>query len=87
MSVFGFCKQFFLFPLSSEHPENATRPPVTVKVAPSPYPDAEERANITGLDKYTKYFITVLCFTHPGDGKRSDPIVTQTLEDGKPKRE
>lgn len=45
-------------------------------------PLAEQTANFSGLDKYTEYNITVLCFTDPGDGKRSEPVSIRTLEDG-----
>ncbi|XP_048507644.1 protein sidekick isoform X3 [Athalia rosae] len=44
-------------------------------------PLAEQTAIITGLKKYTKYNITVLCFTDPGDGERSAPVEIRTSED------
>ncbi|XP_066595112.1 protein sidekick isoform X2 [Prorops nasuta] len=44
-------------------------------------PLAEQSAIITGLRKYTSYNITVLCFTDPGDGLKSDPVEIRTLED------
>ncbi|KAG7176448.1 sidekick-like 1 [Homarus americanus] len=62
-------------------PEDAIEPDKTLTVPPNPYPDANESAELTDLDKYTEYYLTVLCFTHPGDGKRSQPIKLQTLED------
>ena len=55
----------------------------TITIPPSPYPDATEKANLTDLMKYTEYHITVLCFTHPGDGNISAPIIVTTKEDGK----
>jgi protein sidekick len=33
-------------------------------------PLAEQTAIMNGLDKFTDYNITVLCFTDPGDGVR-----------------
>lgn len=44
-------------------------------------PLAEQTAVVGGLEKFTEYNITVLCFTDPGDGKRSDPVLISTLED------
>ncbi|XP_047493701.1 protein sidekick-like isoform X3 [Penaeus chinensis] len=62
-------------------PEDGAEPDKTTTVPPSPYPDAVESAQLVNLDKYTEYYITVLCFTHPGDGNRSQPIKIRTLED------
>ncbi|XP_012274978.1 protein sidekick isoform X2 [Orussus abietinus] len=45
-------------------------------------PLAEQSAIITGLKKYTLYNITVLCFTDPGDGERSEHAEIRTSEDG-----
>ncbi|XP_014300001.2 protein sidekick isoform X2 [Microplitis demolitor] len=54
----------------------------SIKVPPSLFdPLAEQSAIISGLKKYTKYNITVLCFTDPGDGQRSNPIEVRTSED------
>lgn len=44
-------------------------------------PLAEQSAVIDGLEKFTEYNITVLCFTEPGDGPRSDYILIRTKED------
>lgn len=44
-------------------------------------PLAEQYAIMSGLDKYTDYNITVLCFTDPGDGVRSEPVSVKTNED------
>lgn len=44
-------------------------------------PLAEQSAIMTGLDKYADYNITVLCFTDPGDGVRSDAVYVKTKED------
>lgn len=46
-------------------------------------PLAKQTAIITGLEKYTDYNITVLCFTDPGDGEISEYNHVKTLEDGK----
>nr|XP_045601913.1 protein sidekick-like isoform X1 [Procambarus clarkii] len=62
-------------------PEGSIEPDKTRTVPPSPYPDANESAELTELKKFTVYYITVLCFTHPGDGTPSTPIKIQTLED------
>jgi len=44
---------------------------------------AEQSAVMAGLEKFTSYNITVLCFTDPGDGLRSQPVEVRTDEDGK----
>ncbi|XP_021701131.1 protein sidekick isoform X3 [Aedes aegypti] len=44
-------------------------------------PLAEQDTVVTGLDKFTTYNITVLCFTDPGDGERSYPVEVKTKED------
>lgn len=46
-------------------------------------PLTEQSAAICGLEKFTEYNITVLCFTEPGDGPRSDYILVRTKEDSK----
>jgi hypothetical protein len=46
-------------------------------------PLAEQSAVMAGLEKFTDYNITVLCFTDPGDGLRSQPVEVRTDEDGK----
>jgi protein sidekick len=46
-------------------------------------PLAEQSAVMDGLEKFTDYNITVLCFTDPGDGIRSQPVEVRTNEDGK----
>uniref|UniRef100_A0A182PZC8 Protein sidekick n=1 Tax=Anopheles farauti TaxID=69004 RepID=A0A182PZC8_9DIPT len=54
----------------------------TLTVAPNLLdPLAEQSEVFAGLEKFTAYNITVLCFTDPGDGERSEPIAVQTLED------
>ena len=56
----------------------------TVTVPPSPFdPLAEQTALVDGVQKFTEYNITVLCFTSPGDGPRSGPVTVVTAEDGK----
>jgi protein sidekick len=37
--------------------------------------------HIGNLEKFGHYNLTVLCFTAPGDGPRSDPMVVITDED------
>ncbi|XP_058443918.1 protein sidekick isoform X2 [Malaya genurostris] len=44
-------------------------------------PLAEQNTIMSGLDKFTIYNVTVLCFTDPGDGERSFPIEVKTKED------
>ncbi|XP_037028858.1 protein sidekick isoform X5 [Bradysia coprophila] len=44
-------------------------------------PLAEQNAVMSGLDKFTDYNITVLCFTDPGDGVRSESVYVKTKED------
>lgn len=46
-------------------------------------PLAKQTAIMRGLEKYTEYNITVLCFTDPGDGEVSDFVSVKTKEDGK----
>lgn len=45
-------------------------------------PLAEQTAIMIGLEKFTKYNITVLCFTDPGDGEISEFVSFKTAEDG-----
>ncbi|BES97569.1 Immunoglobulin V-set domain [Nesidiocoris tenuis] len=44
-------------------------------------PLEEQKAIMAGLDKFSTYNFTVLCFTDPGDGVQSPPIEITTLED------
>lgn len=44
-------------------------------------PLTEQSAIIDDLERFTEYNITVLCFTEPGDGPRSDYFVVRTKED------
>jgi protein sidekick len=54
----------------------------TVKVAPNLInPLEEQNCTLISLKKYTSYNITVLCFTHPGEGVSSSPILVRTFED------
>lgn len=56
----------------------------SMTVPPSLFdPLAEQTAIMSGLQKFTEYNVTVLCFTDPGDGKRSPPVFVKTKEDGK----
>ncbi|KAF8795300.1 Protein sidekick like protein [Argiope bruennichi] len=63
-------------------PESNITPSHTVLVAPSPLDPLAEQDSIVGdLEKYTTYRITVLCFTSPGDGPRSDAVMVTTKQD------
>lgn len=54
----------------------------TIKVAPNLInPLEEQNCTISDLKPFTQYNITVLCFTNPGDGVRSYPILIKTQED------
>jgi protein sidekick len=54
----------------------------TLKVAPNLInPLEEQNCTLGSLKKYKHYNITILCFTHPGDGVPSNPIMIQTQED------
>ncbi|XP_041977027.1 protein sidekick isoform X3 [Aricia agestis] len=44
-------------------------------------PLTEQSAVLGGLDKFTEYNVSVLCFTEPGDGPRSDFVLVRTKED------
>lgn len=46
-------------------------------------PLTEQMAIIGGLDKFSEYNITVLCFTEPGDGPQSEYVLVRTDEDRK----
>lgn len=55
---------------------------ITVKVAPNLInPLEDQNCTLGSLKKFTQYNITVLCFTHPGDGVKSNPVLVKTLED------
>ncbi|XP_067118957.1 protein sidekick [Centruroides vittatus] len=61
---------------------NNSHPSRTELVAPSPTdPWAEQQIILSNLEKFTTYSITVLCFTSPGDGPRSDPVSVTTAQD------
>lgn len=46
-------------------------------------PLEEQKAVLNDLQKHASYNITVLCFTDPGDGVQSRPVLVTTHEDGK----
>lgn len=55
---------------------------VTLKVAPNLInPLEEQNCTLSALKKFTSYNVTVLCFTHPGEGVSSSPILVRTFED------
>ncbi|CAG0921735.1 unnamed protein product [Notodromas monacha] len=57
-------------------------PSLSETVAPSYLNPMEPQTDvISGLDKYTEYHVTVLCFTNPGDGPLSQPVLVRTLQD------
>ncbi|KAJ8879858.1 hypothetical protein PR048_020475 [Dryococelus australis] len=65
-------------------PATAEKDAVAIAVPPSLLdPLAEQSAIMAGLEKYAEYNITVLCFTDPGDGRRSEPALVRTDEDCK----
>lgn len=75
---------FFQLQTWINDPNSGILPSHTVLVAPSPLdPLAEQDSIVGGLEKYTSYNITVLCFTSPGDGPKSDAILITTKQDGK----
>jgi protein sidekick len=68
----------------TDDPLTAEREARAMTVPPSLLdPLAEQSAVMGGLEKFTDYNITVLCFTDPGDGLRSQPFEARTNEDGK----
>ncbi len=56
---------------------------VTVVTVRPNFQDSVHVGYISGLKKFTEYFISVLCFTTPGDGPRSPPQRLRTHEDSK----
>lgn len=54
----------------------------TIKVAPNLInPLEEQNCTMSDLKPFTAYNFTVLCFTNPGDGVRSQPILIKTEQD------
>ena len=54
----------------------------TLKVPPNLInPLEEQNCTLGSLRKFKSYNITILCFTHPGDGVPSNPVLIQTQED------
>lgn len=55
---------------------------ITMKVPPNLInPLEDQNCTLGSLKKFMQYNVTVLCFTHPGDGVKSSPILIKTLED------
>lgn len=55
---------------------------VTLKVPPNLINPLEElNCTLGSLKKFSAYNISILCFTHPGDGVPSSPILIKTEED------
>jgi hypothetical protein len=42
----------------------------------------DNEVRLSGLEKFTKYSVTVQAFNNRGDGPTSDAVIVQTLEDG-----
>ncbi|KAL1005202.1 hypothetical protein UPYG_G00055910 [Umbra pygmaea] len=61
-------------------PENSPQA-VTVATITPDFPGSRLSGLVVGLQKFTWYFSSVLCFTTPGDGPKSSPILVQTHED------
>lgn len=56
---------------------------VTVVTVRPNFQDSVHVGYITGLKRFTEYYSSVLCFTTPGDGPRSQPQRLRTHEDSK----
>uniref|UniRef100_A0A3Q3LHE5 Sidekick cell adhesion molecule 1 n=1 Tax=Mastacembelus armatus TaxID=205130 RepID=A0A3Q3LHE5_9TELE len=61
-------------------PEQSPEDVTVVTITPD-YPGSRHTGLVSGLKKFTWYFGSTLCFTTPGDGPRSPPILLQTHED------
>lgn len=54
----------------------------SMKVPPNLIDPLEEiTCVLSGLEKFTDYNITILCFTDPGEGEKSSPVSIKTNED------
>lgn len=64
------------------HSDDRKTEVITLKVPPNLVnPLEEQNCTLGSLKKFTYYNITVLCFTHPGDGVPSNSILIRTQED------
>ncbi|KAI4832501.1 hypothetical protein KUCAC02_015465, partial [Chaenocephalus aceratus] len=61
-------------------PEKSPEEVIVVTITPD-YPGSRHTGLVSGLKKFSWYFGSTLCFTTPGDGPRSSPILLQTHED------
>ncbi|XP_028300243.1 protein sidekick-1 isoform X3 [Gouania willdenowi] len=61
-------------------PEQTPDDITTVTITPD-YPGSQHTGLVSGLNKFTWYFGSALCFTTPGDGPRSSPTLLQTHQD------
>ncbi|XP_033940621.1 protein sidekick-1 isoform X1 [Pseudochaenichthys georgianus] len=61
-------------------PEKSPEEVIVVTITPD-YPGSRHTGLVSGLKKFNWYFGSTLCFTTPGDGPRSSPILLQTHED------
>ncbi|XP_056136412.1 protein sidekick-1-like [Lampris incognitus] len=60
-------------------PEQSPEDITIVTITPD-YPSSRHTGLVSGLKKFTWYYGSTLCFTTPGDGPRSPPILLQTHE-------
>uniref|UniRef100_A0A8C4QIJ2 Sidekick cell adhesion molecule 2 n=1 Tax=Eptatretus burgeri TaxID=7764 RepID=A0A8C4QIJ2_EPTBU len=77
--IYGIVQGYKLLAWRSETPKE-----VMVRILPPPSPATQPgpvKGLITGLKKFTEYYVSVLCFTTPGDGPRSPPLRLHTAED------
>uniref|UniRef100_A0A4W5PNS6 Fibronectin type-III domain-containing protein n=1 Tax=Hucho hucho TaxID=62062 RepID=A0A4W5PNS6_9TELE len=61
-------------------PEHSPEAVTIVTITPD-YPGSRLNGLVVGLRKFTWYLGSALCFTTPGDGPKSPPILLQTHED------
>uniref|UniRef100_A0A8K9UCA2 Sidekick cell adhesion molecule 1a n=1 Tax=Oncorhynchus mykiss TaxID=8022 RepID=A0A8K9UCA2_ONCMY len=61
-------------------PEHSPEAVTIVTITPD-YPGSRLTGLVVGLRKFTWYLGSTLCFTTPGDGPKSPPILLQTHED------
>ncbi|KAG7459979.1 hypothetical protein MATL_G00216340 [Megalops atlanticus] len=61
-------------------PERSPEAVTVVTITPD-FHGARHVGYISGLKKFTWYFVSALCFTTPGDGPSSPPLLIQTQED------
>uniref|UniRef100_A0A8C6TGS4 Sidekick cell adhesion molecule 1a n=1 Tax=Neogobius melanostomus TaxID=47308 RepID=A0A8C6TGS4_9GOBI len=72
----GINQGYKLMVWPEQFPEDVTM----VTITPD-YPASRHTGLVIGLNKFTWYYSSVLCFTTPGDGPRSPPALLQTHQD------